>query len=429
MLVTVLVGCYHPSAVTGVPCSEGGHCPAGQQCDHDQQPPICVGEPSGEVDAGITCGDTSGCPADAPICADHTCRPCAADSECPSDVCHELAGTCVDEARALYVAPSGIDNATCSRAQPCASVEAALINVTATRTTIKVADGTYGNGFRINTSIPIVISGADADADGASFDGSQNLTPETGSLAIALIEGVTLRASRRDGFLNRGDLGLYRVLVTGSQQAGISSRGKLWLRECRIEGSTGLGITIMGGTPSAGIDARRVVIVGNTGGGIMVANASFSILSSVIADNGSTTATNGGVRLQSFGLPPPAVFRFNTVAGNRTGGAVAPGIQCDQPATIEDSIIAANAAQFPAPPPFTELSAACTARYSLFLTTAPNGVGNLTGDPLFGGNGDYHLRPRSPAIGAADPDATEPTDVDGDVRPAGQMDIGADEVP
>lgn len=75
--------------------------------------------------------------------------------------------------------------------------------------------------------------------------------------------------------------------------------------------------------------------------------------------------------------------------------------------------------------------AACDIHYSILKpqATAVNGSNNkLNLDPRFvnGANGDYHLIVGSPAIDAADPNATEPVDFEGTVRPQGtRRDIGA----
>jgi hypothetical protein len=62
-----------------------------------------------------------------------------------------------------------------------------------------------------------------------------------------------------------------------------------------------------------------------------------------------------------------------------------------------------------------------------------DGMGNISDDPLFANPGanDYHLRPGSPCINAADPNFAEKpdeTDIDGGDRVhAGRLDMGADE--
>jgi hypothetical protein len=48
LCAAVLVGCYAPSPINGLPCSSGGDCPAGQRCDLDRR--LCSPLP---IDAGL----------------------------------------------------------------------------------------------------------------------------------------------------------------------------------------------------------------------------------------------------------------------------------------------------------------------------------------------------------------------------------------
>jgi hypothetical protein len=71
----------------------------------------------------------------------------------------------------------------------------------------------------------------------------------------------------------------------------------------------------------------------------------------------------------------------------------------------------------------------CAPTYTLSNETVA-GAGNLTGQPSFvnAGAGDYHLAPGSMGIDKANPAATVALDIDGDPRPAGAADLGADEL-
>jgi len=66
------------------------------------------------------------------------------------------------------------------------------------------------------------------------------------------------------------------------------------------------------------------------------------------------------------------------------------------------------------------------------MLNVDGGAGNIGSDPNFvdGDNDDYHLATDSPCIDAGDPNQTytDEEDFDGQVRAAGTVDIGADEV-
>lgn len=420
----VAVACYQPSAHPGLPCSAAGTCPGDQVCDLTQSPPLCVEtlgdagtHPDGTAPA---CTLSSECPVAQPVCdlAVGTCRGCIADAECESNVCHELAGTCVDEATALYVAPGGGGNSSCTRSLPCASLDAALSLVTATRHTIRVADGTYTGNFRIKSmgAAVVVLSGTDRAPAGATLSPSIGQL-ETEGNSSAVLEGLTIANTQGAGFVNRGTATISHVKIDKAGGAGLDNRGTLTVRDCRIEESMNAGIT-----SNDLIDVRRTEILRNTGGGIS-ASSGFTIINTVIANNGGFGALLGGAKLAPV-AGKPAVFQFSTVTAN-TGGSSS-GIQCDQPVTVEDSIVAANASLI-----FPELGAMCSARYSLFSATPPTGPGNLQGSPMFVTDAsDFHLRAGSPAIDTADPAATEAEDLEGGARPAGAArDIGAYERP
>src|SRR2546421_12944190 len=116
-----LVGCFHPNAATDLPCSADQSCPDGQTCDTQQSPPTCVPGDAGVSGDGapdtmpiIDCSTGQTCPDAEPVCdlTSHTCRACVADRECAA-ACEESTGTCVGDARVLYVAIGGDDQADC----------------------------------------------------------------------------------------------------------------------------------------------------------------------------------------------------------------------------------------------------------------------------------------------------------------------------
>ena len=418
----MLVGCYQPNATTGAPCSSNQRCPDDQICDLQQAPPICVGSlGDGGVEppdaTPITCVDSTGCPAAAPVCDNSVCRGCLADVECSSDVCHELAGTCVAEAATIYVAINGATTGSCPRTQPCASIEHALDQVSAFRTTIKLGDGSYPEDVKLDGSgLPILLSGTDALPAGATLTGNLGQVVDLVSSSNGVLEGVTI-TSGSTAVVTRGNLTLYRVEVAGAKLGIDMRQGFLRVLESRIAGSADQGISAQGGS----FELERSFVVGNAGGGIEVGTATATIVNTVLTDNGSTTSSFGGIKFATIGA---YAFEFNTVSRNVATSAAAAGVQCTQLVSIESSIVATNG-------PGPQISPTCTARFSLFFPSGPSQGTNIIGAPLFDNaiNG-HHIQASSPARDAADPAATERIDIDGDSRPGGaRRDIGADEIP
>lgn len=96
---------------------------------------------------------------------------------------------------------------------------------------------------------------------------------------------------------------------------------------------------------------------------------------------------------------------------------------CNGAVTVTNSILTGN-----------DVTGACAVTYS--LTDTLTGTGNKIGAPMFVdvgidplAAGFYRIAAGSPARDSANPAATLMVDIDGDPRPAGSADMGADEVP
>ncbi|MHC4397372.1 MAG: right-handed parallel beta-helix repeat-containing protein, partial [Planctomycetota bacterium] len=127
----------------------------------------------------------------------------------------------------------------------------------------------------------------------------------------------------------------------------------------------------------------------NRGGGICNATSSISNIKNCTINNNSATSSGGGVYAPS-----------NTI-------------------TIDNCIIWGNQP--------SQIVASATVRYS-DVQGGYTGVGNINEDPCF--VGDYHLSAYSQCIDAGDPDyisGPNETDIDGDPRVVGRLDMGADE--
>lgn len=449
MIVAVTVaGCYHPSAETGAPCAANGACPAAQVCDTQQQPPRCVAGLGGDagppdaraIDAPIPdCTTSADCGPSAPVCdpSIKVCRGCTADAECTAGVCLEYVGQCTPSAAAIYVSPSGMDTGTCALDQPCATLGFAVQQLGVARRVIRVGDGSYGATGAPVLRIPnlglgrIVVSGERGSATGAlltaASDGVTNpAVVQTDTSTDVVIEGLTIHDGGSSGMRPGGGVTLYRVAIVGNAARGIDANsmqtGAVHIWESRISGNGSDGIAF--GGQSGSLEVLRSEISHNAGGGAYIQKGAATIVDSLVVKNGSSSSFYGGLRYQNLnGLPQ--VLQFDTIADNHSGTSPA-GVFADNNLSlaVDDCILAGNNADTS-----PQICAQCTATFSLFVGAAP--VGSFSGAPAFvdPATDDYHLRPTSAARGQADPNATLRLDIDGEPRPQGAFDIGADEIP
>jgi len=254
----------------------------------------------------------------------------------------------------------------------------------------------------------LVDNAADVSVEGLTIERA-GLSTGHGISCVGTMANTRVRLLRVDLFSNDGS-GLKsqacQVLLEGTK-----------VRDNGLRGLEAL---------ASSLEVRQSQFSGNKQGGLLLDGCSFVIENNVIARNGSTTSSVGGIRLD--GLPPVGpTYRltFNTLFDNKALAGEAAGVRCDEVGyTVSDSIVWMHA---------VALSGACAVRFSDVgpAAAAPAGEGNLAVDPLFvnAGADDYHLMPASPVIDQADPAApVAGTDLDGQPRvQGGRADMGADE--
>ena len=449
-MVLVLAGCYHPNPATGVPCAPDLECPEGQTCNTLASPPVCVagggsGAADGPVAGDAPAGDAPGpqCTVDsdcassvaAPICdpASRTCRGCIADAECTAGVCEELAGTCVPDAQVVFLSPApvGSDAGTCTRARPCASFNYAFQQLSATRTVVRIGDGAYTTGAHLlsGTAGQVVLSGEDRDPAGATITSSLGGGGMNGVVQLdldtsAVVEGVTIADGSSDDLNTRGQLVVSRVAVSGAGGFGIDAIGQgstmLRVLDSRIASNQVGGVY----ASRCAVDLERDYVLGNQGGGVHGQQGTVTIVNTIVAQNGATTSSMGGVRLDNL---ISATIVHDTIAYNKnaSGSSYAPGLQSNSPVTAINLIFADNGTMGEQP-----YSADVAPAHSLFEgSTPPQGMGNRAGPASFVDvtGGDFHILATSAAVDAAATSMID-DDIDGDVRPYGAgPDMGADE--
>ncbi len=393
-------------------CDASGTCqPCAAEADCAARPatPHCA--PAGQC---VECLDGSHCVPAAPVCdtANWTCRGCVLDAEC-AELCDDASGACVPEADIIYVdAAVAASGPTCAKAAPCKTIAEGVARVTASRSRIKVAPGTYAEGVTLN-NITVRIVGPGA-----------SINPVSSNQACVVVQGtstVTL-----DGMTLLGALG-------GSNADGLRCEGSAGLTDLVIRGVTIRSNEAQGlDAANCSITVERTRVDANSDGGILLTNADFTIRNTFIVANGRTTGGGSAFGGVQVGAPPSgpagARFEFNTVADNTANVAVAAGVICPVATAIPASnvIVYGNGTAL-------QVSGMCSWTYSdIGQAPTPGGMGNINMDPQFVNiaGGDYHIGAGSPCVNAGDPAASVGVDFDGDARPGGGgYDIGADEVP
>lgn len=164
------------------------------------------------------------------------------------------------------------------------------------------------------------------------------------------------------------------------------------------------GILITAGSPT--IDALHITggnLPSGNGSGVYVSGGTGAVLQNLVLYNNTSSVGNGALGVAAS---VNATIQFNTIVGN-TGN----GIHFQGSGAIHNSIVYNNTG--------TAISGGLGHSYNLV---------NI--NPLFvnAAAHDYHLTAASPAIGAANPNASLSRDFEGDTRPRGNhFDAGADE--
>jgi hypothetical protein len=396
--------CHGPSdCPAGKPiCDGNGTCRACQGTSDDAPcaqrstaTPRCLAS-TGMCSACSSPGlQTSDCGNATPICdSDGNCRACLGHDECTSRVCN-LDGTCAPSSTVAYanngdgtcigthagtLADPACDIAAALSVQPLVRVfgsSAAYARLTLSSGTLRIV----GPGI---VSSPTAMLSGDLSNPAIAIGGA------TTSVTLDGIE-VSGGGTGQDGiFCSQASLGPSLTML------------RSW-----VHGVGGAGIDATKCTVSLDRDA---IGPGNTGGGIVLTGARYSIINTFIDVNGVNApgvSFNTGAAATGFG------FMHNTIVKNAGGG-----IMCGATTSIVSSIVWGNTGM--------DTSGSCTLMSSTSL--APDFV-NAAG-PSY----DFHLAGRTVAnlSCCVDQIASSPVDHDYDGRPRPQnikWDIGAHEVP
>ncbi|MEO8553193.1 MAG: right-handed parallel beta-helix repeat-containing protein [Kofleriaceae bacterium] len=367
-----------PDTMEALDCVAMG-CSGGQVCDTSSHACVaCTDSNPG------TCAGTS------PVCHQEACAACVANAECTtSDACMPD-GSCADMNDVAYVKTTGgVDNATCDKDHPCATI---------------------GAGFAAKS---IVRASGDFTGSLTYTTGSRTLLGDRNGNTLSTISGApTLLSVGPSATITVRDFAFNNA--TG---IAITNAGTTTLDRCEINNGANIGIQGTAGI----LTLSRSRVFSNDGGGIDLQNAMFAISNSFVIENGSSSNIFGGISIYRSG----GSLDFSTIARNiGTSGTM--GVVCTQTSalTFDSNIVYMNSnAQVE--------GTSCTYKYSnVFGTgTAPTGTGDMSVDVMFAGAHDYHLATGSVLKDLADPASSLADDIDGDARPQGNVrDIGADEL-
>jgi hypothetical protein len=348
-----------------------------------------------------TTTQAAACTGSSPVCSnDDHCRGCALHAEClVSNVCRPD-GACESAVDVAYASSTqGTDNAPCTMTMPCRTISRALA---IGRAVVKL-QGNFDESVTINNQSVMILA-----------DPGTTLT-RTGGGTIVSIQGsssVTIR-----------DLTIAGTSTTTGVSV-MSGAPVVMLDHVAMSGHGGSAIDVTGGM----LRLSRSVLSNNSGGGISLSMAQFDIENNFIVKNGSTQSSVGGILFDRI-APGQTILAFNTIVANQIQSFEAAGITCigsGQNVTFSNNLIYNNAAAGGGP---QVIGNNCLWTYS---DIGPDGLvsgqGNLNVDPQFVDASNVHLRAGSPVIDKADPSATLGVDIDGDIRPQGNVrDIGADE--
>ncbi len=412
LLVALVTACGFPR-----PADIGDDAtPAG--CSRDQDcsgaTPFCVNS------ACVACRDSTTCPLTRPVCdmVSHDCRSCAKDSECDSGACDFAAGRCVDQGAILYASPSGGSTDPCTKTSPCS---------------LRRASGL------VDTGTPYIVLRPGRYSGGAGFDGKKATI--VGHNAILDIVDTASMVNLNASMINMRDTNLEDHLDTSGMDnipPGIQLLEST-LTVDNMQGNTvkiyaigvqpsGNGILVVGHSHFTGpaLFGRQLII-----DGCVFHNLALDAFShDPLSVEGSIQMSNSVLIVDSTNRPTFGVISFTTTPqvsrithNTFMGGS---GVVCSAAAGSAwsfDSNIFYNV-------PTIAAGGGCQYQYSLSVPVAGlAGTGNITGDPMFHdvANGDFHLKPGSTAIDAANPaDVLTGHDFDGTPRPQGpRSDIGA----
>jgi hypothetical protein len=379
--------------------------PTVPECAPDAAITTCAGDPDCpmsrphcDVPSGtcvVQCTSDNDCHDPLPFCdiPRQVCVECTNSEQCASGACL-VDGTCQSVNNTAYVDSTNGDDANpCSETMPCKTLEVGLMT---TFPNIKLI-GNFVDAKKVTIARDANIF---ADPPGVTFMVTMN------GDAFTLAAGVHVTLSGLDITPMAGNCIKFTMPAT------------LTLSQCKLHGGTPNGLLAMAG---GSVTISRTIVYGNQKQGVVLMGAThFDITNSIFVHNGTAPADVGGAGISlGAGTGSADRFEFNTVADNSAKVTMATdsgGVGCPAGFNAPDNLLANNIGGTLSA---TANSIGCVVTGSRVATDDNDFV-----DPT---NNDYHLKSTSGAIDGAPADPAITTDYDGESRPNGGYDYGADE--
>ena len=413
-------------ACLDAPMGTGGHCTPTTGCTSDPMFPICDTAKNGGTCVTCTTDKHDLCAGATPRCdmATESCVACVDDGDCGGTGVCLPAGGCADPNKIIHaISTSGSSNMnTCGGvgAGNACDLDTALAIAKSGmgKNVIKLDDaGPYKsamNNFIIDVDAALALI---LDARGATLQAHNS---NSAVITINDGKGMTMLGGTVTGATGGGGdgirCGMNSTLIVAGAVLQMNDESGLDASSCtamvtntviRDNGKAAggfAGIEFAKGT----LTISRSQIISNGGGGITISNGTFTIVGNAFLSNGSTTAIVGGLFASTN--TPGNRLEFNSFTDNKSGAAVAPGVQCAATSglTAQNNIIWNNNGLNVA-----QVGGSCLHAYSdvgpMPVPTIPtnlDGGNNISMDPKFvSATSDLHLDAATPVRGKANPQA------------------------
>ena len=382
-------------------------------CSYDR-PPLVDG------DAGATDAASDGPPA-----AIDAAGTCAGDGDCASGICQ--AGTCAGVDQVSYVAPAGVDNNPCTATAPCATIDHAVAVQAATGrplARVVVEPGAYAQSVSLTAGAALVVGRGGTER--APSITAQDRDAVTISGATLTLRRVAIAGGNGDGVrCTNGAVTVEEVSIDDMGDDGVDVRDcDATLTRVALRGAGAFGVRAL----RRALVIRSSVLFGNANGGLRTSPVdTLTVTGTVFARNGRPTVAGvggsavGGAELMANGA---VVFDSNTVADNDSASDATRALVCSNNGSYAlPNNLLTNARNFTTTCPLTHAMSSALAM--------PSGTNRPIAAPAYAAPaaGDYHLTPASEARGTSTaPTAMAAPDLDGEPRPRGGLDVGADEI-